>query len=264
MTKTDYGLDITRVVLAVNDLDRVSAFYKSTVGLSVLLQDGEHVVLGAENTPLLELQRDAHATRQANAPGLYHTAFLLPNRSDLAAWVDMAGKQNVYAEGASDHQVSEAIYLTDPEGNGVEIYADKPQDQWARKDGELALASRGINFDNLMRIATHWNGAPSGTKIGHVHLQVGDLSDADPVFLQTMGLNLMKDMGNAHFYSAGGYHHHFAANTFRSQWRGKPKKPATGLRRIDVELASKADLPSQIEAPWGTIIGLHKRAALAA
>ena len=264
MTQIDYGLDITRVVLAVNDLDKVSAFYKSTVGLHVLAQDNSHVVLGAGQTALLELQRDPHATHQPNAPGLFHTAFLLPNRSDLASWVDMAGKQNVYADGASDHQVSEAIYLTDPEGNGVEIYADKPQDIWSHTNGEVDLVSRGIDFDGLMKLATNWAGAPEGTKIGHVHLQVANVADADRVFVDGMGIDIVKKMGGAAFYSAGGYHHHFAANTHRSHNRAAPKTPATGLRHVDVETAKSAGLPEVIKAPWGTTFGISPRAALAA
>lgn len=264
MTQIDYGLDITKVVLAVNDLERVSAFYKSTVGLSVLKQDGEQVVLGAADTPLLELQRDAHATRQPNGPGLYHTAFLLPKRSDLAAWLDTAAKQNVFVDGASDHQVSEAIYLTDPEGNGVEIYADKPQDQWARKDGELNLRSRQIDFDDLLGRATHWSGAPTGTKIGHVHLQVGDIAEADALFVDALGIDVMKKMPGATFYSAGGYHHHFAANTFRSRGMKRPSEPATGLRRVDLEIASDVVLPECHEANWGTQFAISNRQALAA
>lgn len=264
MTQTHYGLDITRVVLAVNDLDRVAGYYKSTVGLSTLHQDGEQVVLGAGDTPLLELQRDVQATRQPNAPGLFHTAFLLPNRSDLASWVDMAGKANVYAEGASDHRVSEAIYLTDPEGNGIEIYADKPRAEWSRKDGELNLGSSGINFDDLMRHATHWSGAPEGMRIGHVHLQVGDLTDADDVFVGAMGIDMTKKSGGMGFYSAGGYHHHFGANTYRSHGKGRPTEPATGLRRINIETAANAHLPAQIEAPWGTEFAVERRQALAA
>lgn len=264
MTQIDFGLDITRVVLAVNDLDKVSTFYKGTVGLNVLQQDGSHVVLGAGDTALLELQHDRHATHQPNAPGLFHTAFLLPTRSDLASWVDMAAKQHVYADGASDHKVSEAIYLTDPEGNGVEIYADKPQNLWTRTNGEIDLVSRGINFDGLMKFATNWAGAPEGTKIGHVHLQVGDVADADQVFLDGMGLDLVKKMGGSGFYSAGGYHHHFAANTHRSHHRGAPSMPATGLRHVDVEIASGAGVPEVIKAPWGTTFGIGRRKALAA
>mgnify|MGYP001793796501 CR=1 FL=1 len=264
MTQIDYGLDITRVVLAVSNLDKVSAFYKRTVGLNVLHQDGSHAVLGAGDVALLELQHDPHATRQPQAPGLFHTAFLLPKRGDLASWLDMAAKHNVYADGASNHPVSEAVYLTDPEGNGVEIYADKPQTAWAGPGGAQNTGRRGIDFDGLMKLATHWGGAPVGTKIGHVHLQVGDVEEATRVFVDGMGIDLVKKMGGSRFYSAGGYHHHFAANAHLSRYRGAPTTPATGLRRVDVEIDTPAALPETIEAPWGTTFGLSRRAALAA
>lgn len=259
MTQIDYGLNINRVTLRVNDLDEVAGFYKSTVGLSLLRQDKDTAVLGAGDRPLLELHRDAHATWQPTAPGLYHTAFLLPQRSDLGAWMGMAATHNVIAEGASDHGVSEAVYLTDPEGNGVEIYADRPQEQWGKGGG-----SGRINFDDLMARATHWKGMPSGATIGHVHLQVGDIETADRFFVDGLGLDVMRRMGNMAFYAAGGYHHHFGANTNRSRGVDKPRGVATGLASIELEMADAADLPGQLEAPWGTRFVLKERVSLAA
>lgn len=259
MTQHDYGLNIASVALRVNDLDKVAGFYKSTVGLSLLRQDGETAVLGAGDTPLLELQRDPHATRQPRAPGLFHTAFLLPRRSDLGAWMAMAAEHNVVAEGASDHGVSEAVYLTDPEGNGVEIYAD-------RAGGILGQSGNNgrINFDDLMARATHWTGMPAGATIGHVHLQVGSIDVADSFFVDTLGLDEMNKMGGMAFYSAGGYHHHFGANTHRSRGVDRPDGTATGLVSVNLELASIEGLPDQVAAPWGTQFALSERAALAA
>lgn len=259
MTQIDYGLKINRVTLRVNDLDAVAGFYKATVGLSLLYQDGETALLGAGDTALLELQRDVHATWQPNAPGLYHTAFLLPQRSDLGAWLATAAKHNVIADGASNHGVSEAIYLTDPEGNGVEIYADRPRDQWSKGSG-----SRPIDFDDLMARATHWNGMPSGTSIGHVHLQVGNLGAADDVLVGALGLDVMRSMPGMRFYAAGGYHHHFGANTQRSRGINKPDGTATGLVSVDLEIATGADFPEYVDAEWGTRFSLSKREALAA
>ena len=264
MTQIDYGLEIKTVALAVNDLDDVTAFYKTTVGLDVLHKDGEQALLGADGTPLLELQKDSQARQQPNAPGLYHTAFLLPQRSDLASWVSMASQQNVYADGASDHGMSEAIYLTDPEGNGVEIYADRPQDVWLGEDVSVKGGGGRIDFDDLMKRATHWNGAPKGTKIGHVHLQVGDLGEAHEFFGGELGLNVRTQMPGMAFFAAGLYHHHFGTNTYRSAGLTKPNRPATGLRRIDLEFADTQGLPDQIEAVWGTEFVIKSRDALAA
>lgn len=264
MTQKDYGLNISRVALRVNDLDKVTAFYKTTVGLSVLQKDDDLAVLGAGGSPLLELHHDSEATYQPSAPGLYHTAFLLPDRSDLGAWLDQAIKYQVPLDGASNHRVSEAVYLTDPEGNGIEIYADRPNDEWQRKDGDVDIQSRRLDVDELLARATHWNGMPQGTKIGHVHLQVSSVGSADKVFVDGLGLDIAKKMPGMGFYSVGGYHHHFGANTYHSRGMDRPKGKATGLMRVDLDIQSDADLPAFIDADWGTRFVVNKREAMAA
>lgn len=264
MTQIDYGLDITRVTLAVNDLDAVTAYYKRVVGLHVLQKDAEHAVLGTATKPLLELQKDSHAQWQPNAPGLYHTAFLLPDRSDLAAWFDMASKYDVIADGASDHTMSEAVYLTDPEGNGIEIYADRPRDVWANADGSINGGSKPIDFADLMPRATHWTAIPDAATIGHVHLQVGDLAASHDVFVKDLGMDQMSRLPGMAFYAVGGYHHQFGANTNLSRGMDRPNGLATGLRQIDMAFADTVTRPSQIDTPWGTRLTIGTRDAIAA
>jgi len=264
MSQKHYGLDIIRVALRVNDLDRMVSFYEDVVGLAVFKKDKEMALLGVGVTPLLELRHDAHATQQPNAPGLYHTAFLLPSRGDLGAWLGKAVRSQVALDGAADHGMSEAVYLSDPEGNGIEIYADRGQDVWIGPDGKLRGGSNRLDIKQLLSTSPMWTATPAETRIGHVHLQVGSIDVAKEVFVDKMGLDVMNDLPGMSFFSTGGYHHHFGANTHHSRGIAKPDGVATGLFRIDLEFADRSNLPNVIEAPWGTSFGVNKRQVLAA
>lgn len=264
MTRTDYGLDISSVALRVNNLDAVTAFYQNTIGLAVLDQSKTLAVLGVGGKPMLELHQDASATYQPHAPGLFHTAFLLPSRADLGAWLEHAVNSGVALDGASDHNVSEAVYLTDPEGNGVEVYADRPDQHWRTPENEVQFKSGRLDAETLLSEARPWTGAPRGTVIGHVHLQVNDVAAADRVFVDQLGLDTITKGARMGFYSAGGYHHHFGANTYQSRGVKRPEGKATGLMRVDLEMDTDADVPAFIEADWGTRFVINKRAAMAA
>src|SRR5690606_2235674 len=137
------------------------------------------------------------------------TAFLLPSRADLARWVRYAGEKRFAIEGASDHLVSEALYLTDPEGNGIEIYADRPKEAWSFADGELRMTTERLDFDSLFGELRgdggEWHGAPAGSVVGHVHLRVGDVDEAEAWWNEAIGLDTMVHYGNgAVFLSSGG------------------------------------------------------------
>lgn len=264
MTQTHYGLDITRVALRVNDLDRMVSFYEEVVGLAVFKKDKEMALLGVGVTPLLELRHDAQATPQHNAPGLYHTAFLLPTRGDLGAWLGKAIRGQVALDGASDHDVSEAVYLSDPEGNGIEIYADRDGETWSGSQSKARRGPRQLDIKQLLSTSPMWTATPAKTRIGHVHLQVGNIDVADRVFVEQMGLDVMNKMPGMSFYSTGGYHHHFGTNTHYSRGVAKPDGVATGLIRIDLEFANRPDLPAVIDAPWGTRFVINNRQRLAA
>ncbi|MEM1373425.1 MAG: VOC family protein [Pseudomonadota bacterium] len=264
MTQSHFGLDITRVALRVNDIDRMVSFYEDVVGLAVFKKDREMALLGVGVTPLLELRHDAHATRQPTAPGLYHTAFLLPSRGDLGAWLGKAIRGQVALDGAADHGMSEAVYLSDPEGNGIEIYADRPEDTWKGPDGKLRGGSSQLSIKQLLSTSPMWKATPVDTRIGHVHLQVGNTDVAREVFAGEMGLDVMTTLPGMSFFSEGGYHHHFGANTHRTRGVPRPDGVATGLMRVDLEFADRTDLPAEIEAPWGTSFAINRRQRLAA
>ncbi|UZX45305.1 VOC family protein (plasmid) [Agrobacterium sp. 13-2099-1-2] len=267
-------LSMGRVALTVNDLDRVSDFYQRSVGLHLLRRDGATAELGAGDETLLELRHDASARRRSpRDAGLFHTAFLLPSRPDLARWTRNAMETRSPVVGASDHSVSEAIYLSDPEGNGVEIYADRPASAWKWQGGLVDMPSDPLDVENLLADANDetWNGFPVGSKIGHVHLQVGAIAPAEEFYAAVLGLDITSRYPGGTFYAADGYHHHIATNIWNSRGAPVRSEPATGLAEIRIELglerlaAAKArstqsaandDEGFLIRDPWGTAIVL--------
>jgi catechol 2,3-dioxygenase len=270
---------IGRVALSVRDLDRVSRFYLDVLGLEVQKQEPGLVQLGVGSSVLLELRQNASARAGSQREaGLFHTAFLLPSRADLAAWVGFAAQHRVEISGASDHLVSEAIYLADPEGNGIEIYADRPSSMWAKADGSIAMATEPLNFQDLARAGEgrSWSGFPAGVTVGHVHLQVGQLAPADAFYSDLLGFAITARYPGASFYGSGGYHHQLASNVWNSRGAGPRSDEATGLADVEIIVdaavldavrsrlspgAVHAQDPSRLSLrdPWGTSITLVGR-----
>ncbi len=221
-------LRIGTVRLKVRDLNAVSTFYQSVLGLSPVATGDDRIILGTGDTPLLELEGNAGLSplepRQA---GLFHTAFLMPTRSDLARWVAHVAKAHVLLQGASDHIVSEALYLTDPEGNGIEVYADRPVSAWHGEDGEIRMSTDPLDLQALLETAegTEWSGFPEKGSIGHVHLQVGDTGEGDRFYRDVLGLDIAARYPGASFYGSGGYHHQLAGNIWSSRGAGKLDRP---------------------------------------
>ncbi|WP_416065734.1 VOC family protein [Rhizobium sp. ZK1] len=239
MTSSERSYALTRPAyidqshLVVKDLVAVSGFYQKMLGLSVLERTASGEVLGVAGLPLLTLTTDRDA-REAprNAAGLFHTAFLMPNRTELARWLRHAAHNNVMLDGASDHLVSEAIYLSDPEGNGIEIYADRPHESWKfHQDGMVEMATLRLDLQALYNSAPDdaWGGMVDGTAIGHIHLQVGDIPQADVFYRDVLGLKLMARYPGASFFASGGYHHHLGANIWNSGGAGTRADNMTGL-----------------------------------
>lgn len=254
------SLSMGRVALTVNDLDRVADFYERAVGLHRLRRDGETAQLGAGNTVLLELRRDASARRRSpREAGLFHTAFLLPARADLGRWLMHAAQERVPLVGASDHAVSEALYLTDPEGNGIEIYADRPRDSWTWHDGLVHMSTEALDLPDLAASAgqDRWTGFPEGARVGHVHLQVGAIGPAEEFYTGTLGFDITARYPGGSFFAADGYHHHLATNIWNSRGAGPRSYPSTGLAEVEIRQRSPA-APSRTELadPWGTAIAL--------
>ncbi len=250
------------VALAVRDLDRVAAFYRSALGLAEIGREGDAVRLGAGEVPFLTLlHRPDLKPRDPATAGLFHVAYLLPTRADLGRWLQFAERSGMSPDGAADHLVSEAVYLHDPEGNGIEVYADRPRAAWRWKDGQVVMANDRLDLMGLQGLATDsWNGAPDGTRIGHVHLQVGEIAAATAFYAGVLGFAVTRQWPQAAFLSTGGYHHHLAANTWQSAGAGPRDPGRAGLASVTLR-AGSAGIADAIVAraggpelrdPWGT------------
>ncbi len=221
------GTRLGCVRLQVSDLARSLAYYQSVLGLRLLHRSGAHASLAAheDDRPLVELRERAGAApmRQRGTLGLYHFAILLPDRGSLGRFIAHLAEIGERA-GAADHLVSEALYLQDPDNLGIEVYADRPRDQWKRRGRELVMATEQLDVAEIARAAggDKWHGLPRGTVLGHVHLHVGDLGQASALYHQALGLDAMVwSYPGALFLAAGGYHHHLGLNT----WAGANAVP---------------------------------------
>jgi len=249
---------IGRVGYKARDLAALSAWYNHVLGLEELSRDGETLTLGAAGRPLLVLEQDKAASPDdPRTAGLFHTAFLLPRRADLGRWVRHAIDTQIPVDGASDHIVSEAAYLTDPEGNGVEIYADRPHDSWRWDNGQVAMATERMDIPGVVGSVpagdAGWKGSPENTVVGHVHLRVGDPRQAEEWWNRTFGFDTVARYGpNAVFLSSGGYHHHIGANAWQSKGAGPRDPSRTGLAWV--EMPTSEDQPAEAVDPWGTVI----------
>ena len=248
-TSIDPATSMGTVRLTVPDVERSRGFYERALGLRAEELPNGDVALGATGgSPLVELHGDPSAPPlDRRAPGLFHLAILLPSRRDLAVALARVGNARVLLDGASDHLVSEALYLSDPDGNGIEIYRDRPREEWRVRDGMLEMATLPLDLDSVMgelaaddEIAP---AAPSGTRIGHVHLQVADLEQAERFYSGVLGFDVMvRGYPGALFVSAGGYHHHLGLNTWHSAGAPPRTPEAAGLRSFEVLLSSDQEL----------------------
>lgn len=243
---------IDHIALTVRDLPGMARFYETALGLRPMGGDGGAQRLGTGQQVLLELRGDAAARpRDPHQAGLFHTAFLLPTRGDLARWLRHAADSGVRLTGASDHGVSEAIYLDDPEGNGIEIYRDRPDTKWVRDGDRVEMFTARLDLNDLAADGPGtWDGAPLGTTIGHVHLQVGDLAQADSFLTGQLGLTETFSGRGGGWYGWNGYHHHIAGNVWNSRGAG-PRDPAmAGLAQIALHAPDRAG--DVLTDPWGT------------
>ncbi|KRR20147.1 ring-cleaving dioxygenase [Bradyrhizobium lablabi] len=273
---------IGMVTLRVRDLDKVADYYRDAIGLTVMARTETGAQLGSGGVPLLNLQRRENAAREErNAAGLYHTAFLMPTRKDLGRWLVHAAKNRIPLSGFADHLVSESVYLDDPEGNGIEVYADRAPELWKWEAGTVAMATDQLDIDGLLGLAgtqtTNYAKAPDGLRIGHMHLRVGDLEQADRFYAGTIGFAPTRKRTGAAFLSSGRYHHHLAINVWQSSGAGARDDAATGLAWFSLEIEAQQILEAQqqrlrqagaavetitngIETsdPWGTRVRLIK------
>lgn len=261
---------IGAVALAVRDLDRMLAYYRDAIGLDVLAREHGSAVLGAGGVPFLTLEHRPQARPDdGRGAGLFHTAFLMPTRADLARFVLHIASRRVAVTGVADHHVSEAIYLDDPEGNGVEVYADRPAAEWRRDGAKIEITTEPLDMNGLIdtaRVDPRYHQAPAGLRIGHVHLRVGDVASAERFYGETLGFDVTWRVPGAAFLSSGGYHHHLATNVWRSAGAGRRDDDRAGLARLTLE-AERESYQSMVRGldtagldraelrdPWGTRI----------
>ncbi len=247
MPVIDPSLRIAAVHLAVSNLPASVDFYSRVMGLRVLEDDGARALLGSNEAPALELSAlERAAPIPARSTGLFHVAWLHPTRAALADTVRRIGESRWPFTGASDHAVSEALYLDDPDGLGIEVYADRPRDTWRAGPGgqRVRMVTLPLDVEDLLAQSPHAPGPQidAGTAIGHVHLKVADVPRAD-AFYRALGFEEQASVPSAAFLSAGGYHHHVGLNSWQSAGGSPSPADAPGLREVVFEL----DAPAAVE-----------------
>lgn len=269
--------------LRVRDLDKMIAYYRHALGLTVLEKPANGAVMGVPDVPLLHLlsRPDAPFEPPTDA-GLFHIAFLMPTRHDLARWLTHVARTRIPVTGFADHSVSEAVYLDDPEGNGLEVYSDRPTSTWAWRDGTVTMGTNQLDIDDIVSLVrnghTPYETAPERLRIGHMHLRVGNIPSGRAFYERALGLASTRGQSpHSAFLASGGYHHHIAINIWSSEGASTRSPASTGLdwfslhvaqddlldaqsKRLENEGASLARVDRGIRAtdPWGTQVRLIK------
>lgn len=270
------------VRLQVADLGRSLEFYQSILGFSVLRQSGAAATLGTlgDEAAIIELveRAGAHRVPARGRLGLFHYAILLPDRASLGRFIAHLASKRIPA-GSSDHLVSEAVYLSDPDGLGIEVYSDRPRAEWRAQDRQLVMSTLPLDIDDLLRTSggAPWTGMPAGTRIGHVLLHVGDIERASLFYHEALGLDkVVWSYPRALFLSAGGYHHHLGVNTWAGPNASSPSPDDAQLLEWEMLLGSLTDASAALDAlaaagnpvertaeggiardPWGTALRLR-------
>lgn len=234
-----------RVGLNVNDLVRMTQFYEETIGLTVLEKNDAEAHLGIKEDDriLVSLYRTDRLNETRHTNGLYHLAILLPTRKDLGNVLKRMLIDEVRLQGASDHGYSEALYLADPEGNGIEIYADRPKEKWTiNEDGTIPGYTIAMDAEGVIKEANEVppQKMPAGTIMGHVHLAAANVEESRKFYMEDVGFGLKFNMmGQAYFLAAGVYHHHVAFNFWQSEPNEKIDPLDPGLKYYEIEIAEE-------------------------
>ncbi len=266
----DPATTLGAVRLTVRDLDAVQSYYERVIGLKTLDRTGDVVQLGAApGATLVELHGVPDAPqRPPHTTGLFHLALLVPDRPALAQTIQRVVSTGVRFTGASDHLVSEAMYLRDPEGNGIELYRDRPRSEWQWQGENVAMDTLALDVDAVMAELPQApdEGMPAGTIVGHVHLNIRDIAEAEAFYSGIIGFEVMvRGYPGALFVAAGGSHHHIGLNTWNGEHAPAPPAGAAGLRSFDVVLPDAAALDdvlsrvsgagiAAVEAGGGTLV----------
>jgi catechol 2,3-dioxygenase len=241
------------VELSVSDLDRSLAYWQDAIGLRLLSRENGTAELGRD-TPLVRFVEEPGARPAQGFAGLFHVALLVPDRPSLGRFLAHTVREQIPLTGLSDHVVSEAIYLRDPDYHGIEIYADRPREQWEGQVGQR-MTTIPLDTDSLLAEAgdAGFDGLPDGTTVGHVHLCVRDVDETIGFYRDRLGMGLTAHLGDqAAFLSAGGYHHHLGGNTWET--RGAPPAPegTARLLRFTIVVPDEEELGRVAERIGGT------------
>jgi len=256
---------IDTVSLTIKDLDRSLDFYQNKLGFYLHNRNEKSADLGSADHAFLNLVENPAAKRYHGTVGLYHYAVLLHSRVELARMLMWLIESQTPLQGLSDHGVSEAIYLPDPDGNGIEIYRDRSRDKWPMMDDQLQMVTKPLDIDSLLaelgEVSQQVYGLPEGAFLGHIHLHVSDIAKAENFFVNVLGFDLIQRYGStASFLSMNDYHHHVGVNT----WNGADAVPlpadALGLRWIEKQLG-RNDIQDHVEASAVDVVE-HSRGIL--
>lgn len=241
---------VTNVEIKVSDLQRSLTYYQEVIGFKVLQQESHKATLTADGkTALLTIVQPGTVEEKTRfTTGLYHFALLLPSRRDLANVISHFHKNGVYF-GASDHDVSEALYLSDPDKNGIEIYADRPEDKWTWHSNQVHMVTEPLNIQSILAEGNDtWSGLPTGTVMGHIHLSVSNLTEAEEFYTRGLGFDIVTRYGTqALFISTGRYHHHIGLNTWYSENAPKLGEHQVGLKTFSLRLDNEQQVATMKE-----------------
>ncbi|MGI8802853.1 MAG: VOC family protein [Solirubrobacteraceae bacterium] len=257
----DPATRIGAVHLTVSDLDAAAAFYAGPLGLHLHSREGGVARLGAGDDDFLVLTEDPSAAPARGRTGLFHTAFLVPSRVELGRSIERLARAGVPLTGFSDHLVSEAVYLDDPEGNGIEIYRDRPRGEWPLQQGHIRMATDPLDVEGVLSGARDARPTPAqvpaGTAVGHVHLRVADAPAAEAFYRDLLGLDVMARYAGASFLAAGGYHHRLGINHWGSAGAPPPDPGSRGLDHFELVVGDlegverrAGDLGRRLDTPW--------------
>jgi catechol 2,3-dioxygenase len=245
-TRIHQATNVGQLALTVSDLRRSVSFYTDLIGLRVLEEAKDTVTLGVADDAFLVLNELSGASEWPRGgqshPGLYHFAILVPTRTDLGRWLDHWLRQDMPLPGQGDHFVSEALYLEDPDGHGIEIYRDRPREEWEWQNGQVRMGVDPVDIRGLLeeaqRSADPFTSMPVGTTLGHIHLQVTDIAETARFYHDILGFDIVAQMPSALFMSAGGYHHHIGANVWHSRGARPAPDNSVKLSYYTIELPS--------------------------
>nr|WP_263324043.1 VOC family protein [Neobacillus sp. Marseille-Q6967] len=240
---------VGEVSIKVKNLEKSLAFYKEMIGFQVLKKTDQKAVLTTNGkTALLTLEQPENViSKPERTAGLYHFAILLPTRADLSVFLRHI-VQKGYPLGAADHYVSEALYLNDPDGNGIEVYRDRPSKEWTWKNGLVDMATEQLDGNGILAESDAvWTGLPAGTLMGHIHLHVGDLKKAEEFYTRGLGFEIVSYYPQAVFLSTGKYHHHIAINTWQGAGAPTPPENSVGLSWYTLVFPSETERDNAVK-----------------